>query len=113
MNANVICEAQKMLISLRQALHQKPKEFDIDLDGDETDEIQAKQIANVQSTLTRMDREKLIRIDIALTKIANSSFGLCEECEEEISEKRLLANPTFDTCITCAEMVEMEQKRKR
>jgi DnaK suppressor protein len=43
------------------------------------------------------------RIDRALRKLAEEpeEFGLCEECEEEIGEKRLAAVPYATLCVAC------------
>ncbi len=52
-------------------------------------------------------REVLIRkIDVALKRIENDSFGFCAHCEEEIAPKRLELDPTIQTCIRCAEKKE-------
>lgn len=86
---------------------------DIDIDGDETDEIQGKNIALVHNQIVNRDRERLVKIDKALLKIKNETFGICDECEEPIEEKRLLANPEFAICISCASMNEIKEKRAR
>jgi DnaK suppressor protein len=43
----------------------------------------------------------------ALRKIDDGSYGICEECEEEIPIKRLKAIPDARYCITC--QAEMEK----
>lgn len=85
----------------------------VDLDGDEIDEIQGSLIASLQNQLSSREREKLARIDVALSKISKKTFGLCEDCGEEILEKRLNFNPSCGTCVGCAEEREMEEKKKR
>lgn len=84
---------------------------DLDFEGDDVDEIQAKILALTTSKLLARDKDKLFRIDMALKKIAEGKFGTCEQCNEEIFEKRLLANPMFNTCISCAEELEMLKKK--
>lgn len=56
------------------------------------------------------DRErKLInKIQEALSRIDNGTFGVCEVCEEDISEARLKARPVTTLCIDC----KMEQEKK-
>lgn len=85
--------------------------IDIDIDGDETDEIQGKILALANAQLIARDKEKMVRIENALRKITDGTFGYCEECGEEIVEKRLLVNPGFITCIACAEQLEIISKR--
>ena len=57
-------------------------------------------------------REKsfLDKIDKALAKIEDGSFGKCEECEEEISAKRLEARPETTLCIRCKEDQERQER---
>lgn len=61
------------------------------------------------------DRErKLIKkIDEALSRISDGSFGICEECGEEIGEERLKVRPVATLCITCKEEEERREKMKR
>lgn len=48
---------------------------------------------------------------LALEKIANGSYGTCEDCEEPISQKRLLALPSAIRCIRCQEMHDFRMQR--
>jgi DnaK suppressor protein len=52
----------------------------------------------------------LEKIDRALTKIHDGSFGNCEECGEEISLKRLEARPETSLCIRCKEDQERAER---
>jgi len=87
-------------------------EVDIDIDGDEIDEIQGSLIASISSQLSFRDSQKLLQIQNALQRIEEGNFGTCENCEEQISEKRLEVNPYFTTCISCAEERELVNKRR-
>lgn len=51
-------------------------------------------------------RKTLHNIDEALRKIGEGTYGICEECGEEISEKRLSVLPTATLCISCQENKE-------
>lgn len=54
-------------------------------------------------------REQSLRdIDEALAKIESGDYGLCEECGEEIAEKRLHFNPAVYCCIECSSKLEKE-----
>lgn len=48
-------------------------------------------------------RKLMYNIDEALRKIAEGTYGVCEECGEEISSKRLLVLPTATLCLDCQE----------
>jgi len=77
------------------------------------DEIDQASSEYQQSMIFRLrDREKflLAKIDKALQRIENDTFGICEKCEEEISVKRLEARPVTTLCIRCKE--EQEQKER-
>lgn len=82
----------------------------IDTHGDETDEIQGNMLIELHNKLITRDAEKLNKIDSALDRIDSKTYGLCEDCGENISEKRLLLNPHFITCISCAEIREQDKK---
>lgn len=59
-------------------------------------------------------REDLQKIDEAIRKLEEGTYGICEDCGEEISEKRLKILPYAIYCIDCKEkrekMEEMERK---
>ena len=63
-------------------------------------------------TLRIRDRErKLIgKIKDALERIENGSFGICESCQEEISQKRLKARPVTTLCIECKKKEEDDER---
>ncbi|TFG35921.1 MAG: TraR/DksA family transcriptional regulator [Parcubacteria group bacterium] len=44
---------------------------------------------------------KLKNINLALEKIKDGTYGLCEKCKKEISEERLIAFPEAETCNDC------------
>ena len=54
------------------------------------------------------NREALFvkKIDEALLRIADGSFGSCGECQEEIEPRRLEARPTATKCVACKEVEE-------
>jgi DnaK suppressor protein len=54
----------------------------------------------------RMDAGKLKLIDAALERMANGEFGICIDCEEPISEKRLKALPWAAHCVRCQDRKE-------
>ena len=65
-------------------------------------------------TLRIRDRErKLIgKIKEALERIDTKTYGLCEECGEDISEPRLKARPVTTLCIDCKKRQENDEKVK-
>jgi len=65
-------------------------------------------------TLRIRDRErKLIgKIKEALERIEQGTYGVCEDCGEEISTERLKARPVTTLCIDCKKRQEIEEKVK-
>ena len=55
-------------------------------------------------------RKLLHGIDEAVRKIAEGTYGICEECGEEISGKRLRVLPSATLCIDCQENKEQFEK---
>jgi len=61
-------------------------------------------------SLLEMKYEQYKDIADAFRKLENVSFGLCEECGEEISIKRLEVNPLARFCIACKTRKEALEK---
>mgnify|MGYP001098785751 CR=1 FL=1 len=38
---------------------------------------------------------------LALSKMENGTYGVCENCQQEIAIERLKVNPSAKTCIAC------------
>lgn len=52
-------------------------------------------------------REQSLRdISKALSRVESGDYGYCEECGEEITEKRLQINPSAHYCIECSSKLE-------
>src|SRR5215469_18878049 len=87
---------------------------DMTLDSDDLpDEMDLASSEYLQSFTFRLrGREKsfLDKIERALKKIEEGTFGVCEECGEEISVKRLEARPETTLCIRCKEDQERMEK---
>ncbi len=60
------------------------------------------------------DRErKLIgKVQEAIKKIADGTYGVCESCGESIGVKRLQARPVTGLCINCKSQMEAEERRE-
>jgi DnaK suppressor protein len=58
-------------------------------------------------------RENLIKIDEALRKIQDGTYGICDECGEQISSGRLKVMPSAICCRDCQEKKEELEKAGR
>ena len=57
------------------------------------------------------ERKLMVKIKEALKRIGDGTFGICEECGEKISEKRLRARPMTTLCIDCKHEQETSEKK--
>ena len=62
--------------------------------------------------LASTEQAILNRIDEALCKIAEGTYGVCENCSKLISFKRLKAVPSAKLCIKCKEDEEKKPPRE-
>jgi DnaK suppressor protein len=64
--------------------------------------------AEREMAIENLDRETALirRIRGAMERIEHSSYGVCLECEEPISPKRLKAIPWAERCIICQEWAD-------
>lgn len=74
----------------------------------------AASVINQQVSFSMRNRElaKLRKIEEALERLENGSFGICDECDEEIGKKRLTNQPWTTLCITHAEEMERENQHR-
>lgn len=57
---------------------------------------------DMQNSLTTHEKGKLNEIEVALYKIENGNYGICESCKQNISEDRLDILPETSLCNNCA-----------
>ncbi len=63
----------------------------------------------VDSAILEQQESELAEIELALDKIKNETYGVCEMCEEPIGIDRLNVKNFARFCITCREITEKEQ----
>lgn len=65
-------------------------------------------------TLRIRDRERRLikKVKEALQRIDDGTYGICEECGEEISLSRLKARPVTRLCINCKANQEEEESQR-
>lgn len=76
---------------------------------DEVDQASSEYMQAFSFRLRGRERFLLSKIEHAIRKMDDNTFGLCEECEEPISLKRLQARPEAQLCIQCKEAQEKEE----
>ncbi len=77
---------------------------------DPTDRAALESDRNFLLRIRDRERKLIVKIKEALERLDNGTFGICEACGEEISEKRLKARPVTTLCIECKKKQETEEK---
>jgi DnaK suppressor protein len=81
------------------------------LDAAETSEADIQD--EIELALIQMKSETLHKIEEALKRLEENSYGNCFECGDEISERRLRALPFAVRCKDCEEAREIAEQRAR
>ena len=77
---------------------------------DEMDLASSEYLQSFTFRLRGREKSFLDKIQKALLKIEDGTFGKCEECDEEISLKRLEVRPVTTLCIRCKEEQEKMER---
>ena len=81
------------------------------LDQGESSEVDIQE--DIEFALIQMKAETLNKIDAALRRLDEGTYGDCFECGDEISEARLRALPFAVRCKDCEEARETAEQRER
>ncbi|HEY0132568.1 MAG TPA: TraR/DksA C4-type zinc finger protein [Nannocystis sp.] len=76
---------------------------------DEVDQASSEYMQAFSFRLRGREKFLMDKIELALRKIDEGTYGVCEECEETIALKRLQARPEAPLCIQCKEAQEKEE----
>jgi DnaK suppressor protein len=74
------------------------------------DQATAETDRNFMLRLRGREQRLLKKIDQALERVEVGTFGICEDCGNEINLKRLEARPVTTMCIDCKTLQEEEEK---
>jgi DnaK suppressor protein len=117
MDAKNLAKYRKLLLDEKQRILNNAKnalqnELAISADDlfDETDLAASEVSQNLVFKLRDRERLLLSKIDEAMGRIEDGSFGACSDCEEPIEVRRLEARPMSDLCIACKEKQEHREK---
>ena len=102
-------EKQRILNNSKNALKNELALSPDDL-PDETDLAASEINQNLVFKLRDRERQLLAKIDEALSRIEDGTFGSCADCEEPIEPRRLEARPVSTLCIACKEKEEHREK---
>lgn len=65
---------------------------------------------NFELRLRDRERKLMSKIEQALARLDENSFGVCDSCGEDITTKRLEARPVAKYCIDCKTKQEQREK---
>lgn len=74
------------------------------------DEAEAERATDVKLAEIEIDRTRLEEIDLALARLADGRYGVCEDCGAEIPRARLFAQPTAIRCAACQTALEASHR---
>ncbi len=117
MDVQTVTKFKRILVAERERLLNNTKESiknDLNTSTDDLpDEADlATSVINQSLTFELRNRERVMlsKINTALQKIQEGSFGQCEICEEHIEHRRLEARPFSVMCVSCQEQTEHREK---
>jgi DnaK suppressor protein len=88
----------------------KRDDIAIEKSADQMDEIQYATERDLAIRNVDRDSTLLRQVKASLQRIQDGSFGVCIECEEPISPKRLAAVPWASRCIQCQNTADRERQ---
>ncbi len=103
-----LSEFRALLVAKRKQLVEYRQDGKASWDGidkSEKDYYDQANIENILSELAYLDERRwneIIQIDIALRKLDEGAYGICESCEESIGDRRMKALPYARMCVECA-----------
>lgn len=103
----LLAQRKELLMEAEVALNILPGEINFPDMGD-----QATAETDRDFMLRLRDRERMLlkKIDEAVEQIDKGTFGICENCGNEIGIKRLEARPVTTYCIDCKTRQEEEER---
>jgi len=109
--AEFILRIRKALLKRKEEMSQQlaDQRNDRVTDGvvqDSADEVLSLSMEKLQNSLQQSEIDELRHIEDALSRIQKGEYGVCIECGEPISERRLESFPYAARCIICQEAQE-------
>jgi len=112
MNEADVNRYKGVLLRTREAIAGKSREREAIWVAHCNEVMETVQLASEREFAIRaleLEKRCLTQVDAALDRIEDGEFGVCMECEEPISPKRLAAVPWACYCLRCQEMEDRRQ----
>jgi DnaK suppressor protein len=101
-NRDELIAERDHLVTQLQQLGRAPGTSELDFDEGFADSGQVTAERGEVDALAGSITENLAEIEAALAKLEDGTYGICEDCGNEIASARLEAMPSARYCITCA-----------
>jgi len=112
MDNNKLLKYEELIRNRIKSILSRSNDLDIDSNGDELDIIQSNVILDMAYEYSTRNNNTLNLLHEALNKIKTREYGVCEECDDDINEKRLNIFPEVKLCVRCSEVLEREKFNK-
>ncbi len=104
-----LTDKRNKILSNLQLTSNEASNFQSSGGGDESDFASLFQGLNTHHRISEKQVEMLGEIELALEKINEKEYGICEMCEEPIPVERLKVKVFARYCISCREVVEQQE----
>ena|SRR5438067_12613033 len=101
-----LLERREGLVGVVQAAEAYSRERDAEATQDPADMAANTYTKELLMSMSTNDRQLLESIDAALYRIEEGDYGYCDNCGQQIQEKRLEAVPWARHCVKCQELNE-------
>ncbi len=102
-NVRVMLESQRDALSKR--VHNR-NAIAVENTADVMDEVRLAEERDLATRILERDFADIRRVESALTRITNGTYGRCLQCDETISLNRLRVMPHAAFCVRCQESAE-------
>ena len=114
---------QKELEKIKLVLLARQKELEetiaqLQAEGEKNDQVQdqadqalSSAFETLKSSLHNNEYEEYKMIERALEMVDAGTYGMCVDCQQPISEKRLQSYPNATRCLPCQEAAEEEREK--
>ncbi len=104
----MLLKKKEEIINILSEVYSEGKEVESGIAQDIVDKAESSYTKEFLFSLSDAERKRLFMIDEAIKRIEESSYGVCQMCQNNIGEKRLVVVPWALYCIECQEKEEKE-----
>jgi DnaK suppressor protein len=80
---------------------------------DVSDQASAEEDQRFSMRIMEREQNLLKKVNEALDRMKKQTYGICEQCGEDIPYKRLKARPVTTFCIECKTLQEQKERTRR